>query len=202
MKAKDVVPSDSRYIPLTQQRWCCVPTCIQIVMYRHKIPLIPAELIGYHLGLIVPEEELQYFWNGRTGKMPVASWGTQISKPEFSPNVVFKKLKIPLKMELKLISGFKNLQTFKEYLREVESRDKDVLVCFDYGTLYNTDYHGGHVCVLDRVYLSKGEFRLIDTEYKSPKWRVVKVDKLYSAMKIHGDVKSGGFWELIRTSTN
>ena len=192
----DIVPVDTRYVPLTQQRWCCVPTCIQIVMYRHNIPLVPAEVIGYHLGLTVPQEDLQYFWNGRTGEEPVAGWGTQISKPEYSPNAAFEKLKIPLKMELMLIDGFADEDEFREYLGGVEDSDKDVLVCFDYGTLYDTDYHSGHVCVLDRVYLERGKMRLIDTEYKSPKWREIEIDKMFKAMKTHGNLKSGGFWEL------
>jgi hypothetical protein len=55
MSTKEIVPSDSRYVPLTQQKWCCVPTCIQMVMIKQGIPLQPAELIGYELGLIVPE---------------------------------------------------------------------------------------------------------------------------------------------------
>lgn len=40
------VPEDSKYIPFTQQKWLCTPTCIQMVMLRHNIPLVPAELIG------------------------------------------------------------------------------------------------------------------------------------------------------------
>lgn len=193
---KDITPSDSRYVPLTQQRWCCVPTCIQIVMYRHGIPLVPAELIGYHFGLTVPKEELQYFWNGRTGEEPITGWGTQISKSEYRPDEAFRKLKIPLKMDLKLIEDFTDLEDFKNYLTAVEKEDKDVLVCFDYGILFDTDYHGGHVCVLDRVYMDKGKLRIIDTEYKSPKWREISIEKLFEAMKTHGNVKSGGFWEL------
>lgn len=49
----NIVPLDTRYVPLTQQKWCCVPTCFQVVMLRHNIPLVPAEVIGYHMGLIV-----------------------------------------------------------------------------------------------------------------------------------------------------
>lgn len=86
----------------------------------------------------------------------------------------------------------------KGYLAGVEGGDKDVLVCYDYGTLFDTDYHGGHVCVMDRVYMAKGTMRIIDTEYKVPKWREVNMSKIYKAMKVHGNVKSGGFWELVK----
>ncbi len=193
---KETIPPDTRYIPLTQQRWCCVPTCIQMVMLRHNLPLISAELIGYHMGLLVPQEELQYFWNGRTGEKPPAGYGTQIGKKEYAPNTVFKKLHIPLKMTWSLIDKFPDIQSFNKYLAEVENNDKDVFVCYDWGTLFDKDYHGGHVCVLDKVYMDKGEVRIIDPEYTAPKWRMVGIDKLFEAMKYHGKGKSGGFWEL------
>lgn len=193
-----LVPSDSRYVPLTQQRWCCVPTCIQMIMYKHGIPLAPAELIGYYLGLTIPKEELKYFWKGRTGKKPRAGWGTQIYKKEYSPNVAFEKLGIPLRMSLRLINEFPDLQTFSAYLKSVDKSNRDVLVCYDWGTLFNDGHHGGHVCVLDKVYLRRGEMRIIDPEYKAPKWRVIKIKDMFEAMKYHGEKKSGGFWELTK----
>lgn len=165
-------------------------------MYRNDIPLIPAELIGYHLGLVVPESERQYFWQGRTGEIPKAGWGTQIYKPEYSPNVAFKKLGIPLRMNMRFISTFPDVASLIKYLESVQKDDLDVLTCFDYGVLHDTDYHGGHVCVVDKVFLDENKVRVIDTEYQSPKWRMVDISKLYEAMKEHGDDKSGGMWEL------
>lgn len=191
---KNIVPTDSRYVPLTQQKWCCVPTCLQMIMYRHNIPLVPAELIGYHIGLTVPKKEARYFWNVRTGKKPLAGWGTRIGEKEFELNTTFKTLKIPLKINLKLIDQFSDLKSFKDYLRSVI--DKDILVCFDWGTLFNEGHHGGHVCVLDKIYLVEGKVRIVDPENKSCKWRIVKIEKLYNAMKFHGAKKSAGFWEV------
>ncbi len=102
-------------------------------------------------------------------------------------------------MEFKPIDDFAKLQDYKEHLWSIESFDKDVLVCFDWGTLYNSDYHGGHVSVLDQVNLAKNEVRLIDPEYQGAKWKVVKVAKLKKAMEFHGKDKSGGFWEFTLT---
>lgn len=193
----DIVPSDTRYIPFTQQRWCCVPACIQMVMYRHGIPLLPAELIGYHLGLTVPKKKLKYFWKGRIGKKPKAGWGTQIGEKEFEPNRAFKRLKIPLEMEFKLIGEFSDFSSVINYLRDMEEKDTDILACFDGGVLFNEKIHYGHVCVIDRVYFDKKEVRIIDSEYKAPKWRVVKIQRLYEAMKFHAvAAKKAGFWEL------
>lgn len=193
----EVVPSDTRYIPLTQQRYCCVPTCIQMVMYRRNILLVPAELLGYYLGLIIPKKELKLFWNARTGKKPSAGYGTQIDKKEYNPNTAFKKLGIPLQMKLKLIDEFENITSFKNYLETIQEKDKDVIICYDYGTLFNIKSHNGHVCLIDRIYMDKNDIRMIDPWYLVSKWRIVKINKLFKAMKFHGAEKSGGFWELI-----
>lgn len=194
----NVVPKDSRYVPLSQQKYCCVPTCIQMVMLRHNIPLISAELLGYQMGLVVPSEARKYFWNARTAKRPPAGYGTQVGKPHYGPNLVFRKLKIPLKMTWSLIDRFKTLESFKEYLGEVERRGQDVLLCYDWPSLFdpkNTE-RWGHVCVLDRVFIEKNELRMIDPSPDCPKWQTVEIDKMYDAMKFHGKEKSGGFWEL------
>lgn len=193
----EIIPKDSRYIPLTQQPYCCVPTCIQMVMYRHSIPLIPAELLGYYLGLTVPPESKKFFWNARINKNPpISGYGTQIYKNEFEPNKVFKKLKIPIHLELKLIDNFKNFPTFKKYLTELSKKDFDVFACFNHGALtgeLEKDY--GHVCVIDKIYPSKNTLSLIDPDH-SPKWRIVSMKKLFDAMRIHKSKSSAGFWEL------
>jgi hypothetical protein len=169
-----------------------------MVMFKWNLPLIPAEEIGHHLGLVVPKEELQYFWHGTTAeKPPRAGWGTRIYLPEFSLDSAFQRLKIPLRSELNLIDKFPDPASVRQYLERAELEDQDVLVCFDYGALHGTDYHGGHVNVFDRI--DGNHVRLVDPETKVPKWRVVEVDKLFAAMKSHGPGKSGGFWKLVKT---
>ncbi len=87
------------YIPLTQQPFCCVSTCIQMILLRRGLPLYSQEEIGYELGLVVPKEYANLFQKVRTGKKPSAGWGTQINKPNYSLNNFFLKYKIPLKKE-------------------------------------------------------------------------------------------------------
>lgn len=195
---KSIIPSDSRYIPLTQQKFCCVPTCIQMVMLRHSIPLQPAELIGHHLGLIVNEDSSKYFWNVATGERPSSGYGTRISKPEYDPNVMFRRLNIPLKMTWSLIDKFETVNDFRKYLSESQKNNRDILVCYDWPTLFDNSLndHWGHVCVFDRVYLEGDEIRIIDPSPNSAKWVTVIISDLYHAMQVHGRKNSGGFWEL------
>ncbi len=193
---RKVVPPDSRYVPLTQQKSCCVPTCLQIVMLKHKIPLMPAEELGYHLGLIVHPDRAYLFYNVRTSKKkPSAGYGTRIYEPEFRPNKVFKKLHLPISLRIKPISKFNSPKEVQEYLMTTELNDEDVLLCFNHGALIDDpSKNWGHVCVFDR--LVGNNIRIIDPNPDQPKWRNVSVKKMFQAMRKHGEKRSGGFWEL------
>lgn len=201
---KDIVPKNSRYIPFTQQPSCCVPTCIQMVMYRHGIPLIPAEKIGYYLGLTVHPDRKSLFYNVRTStERPPAGYGTRIYDPQYEPNTACKKLNIPLEFEIKLITKFDSVEKLSETLKEAETNNIDVLLCFHHGTLIDDpekDY--GHVCVFDRMIENK--IRMIDPSPEHPKWRNVTVEKMYVAMKKHGEKRSAGLWffTLIKSFRN
>lgn len=197
------VPKDSRYIPFTQQPYCCVPTSILMVMYRHDIPLIPAEELGYHLGLTVPKEAAKFFWRMRTGKRrpsplrPTAGYGTRIYEGKYDPDKVFKRLGIPLTMRLRSIASFKNFSGFKRYLVDLSKQDLDVLLCFHHGTLVkNPAKDNGHVVVLDKVYAGKQILRYVDPARDAEKWRTFSMREIYDAMKAHPNQKVAGFWEL------
>lgn len=201
-KNKEIVPKDSRYIPFSQQPYCCVPTSIQMVMYRHNIPLMPAELLGYHLGLTVPKEATGFFWNANVGKRPasrirpVAGYGTMIYEKKFEPDKIFKKLKIPLRMKLRPVSDFKNFIKFRKYLLELSRKDFDVLLCFHHGTLVSDPAKdNGHVVVLDKIYPKSQTIRFVDPT-RGPKWKIFTMKQIYEAMKAHTSSKVGGFWEL------
>jgi hypothetical protein len=70
----------SRYILLTQQSYSCVPTSIQMIIYRNNLPLVPVEEIGYHLGLTAPPEDEHLFHKVRVAEEPHISsgYGTNI----------------------------------------------------------------------------------------------------------------------------
>jgi hypothetical protein len=193
---KNIIPKDSRYIPFVQQQSCCAVACFLMVMYKRGIPLISQELLGYHLGLIVSPENKHLFWNVRTGKKPVAGYGTRVFSKFYEPNKVFKKLKIPLKFDTTChIDCYKTEKQFREFIVDSVDKNKDMLACFDQGALNDNDNRAGHVCVLDRIYPKKGLVRIIDPSAGQPKWRLVKIGKLKKAMELH-PANGGGFWEL------
>ncbi|MBI2506645.1 MAG: hypothetical protein HYW00_00700 [Candidatus Colwellbacteria bacterium] len=162
---------------------------------RHNIPLIPAELMGWYFNLLVPKKDANLFYKVRMGPMPSAGYGTQLREKE-PANKMFKEMKIPLRMDWRLINEFKNLKDFKKYLAKVERRNVDIVACFSYGKLYNTAYLGGHTTVVDKIYISKNKIRLIDPDQDVAKWNTVSIPKLYRAMIFHGSKNHAGFWEF------
>lgn len=192
----EIVPLDSRYVPMTQQPSCCVPTCISMIMYKLGIPLISQEELGYHLGLIVSDENKDLFWNPRTGARPPTGYGTQIYKEEFSINEAFKKLNIPLEMTFHLIDEFSTVDETSEFISEKVGAGADMLACFDHDQLNGDGIQGGHVCVIDRISPGDGIIRLIDPQRNQPKWRQVGISKLFFAMQKHGSKQMGGIWDF------
>lgn len=192
----EIVPTNSRYIPLTQQAACCVPTCFQMIMLKHNVHLKPAEEIGYYMGLVVHPDRKNLFYNVRTSlKKPMSGYGTQTTKSKFEINKALKKLEIPLSVKKNLINNFLTSIEIYNYLKSTELKNQDVLLCFNHGVLIdNPKFDWGHVCVFDR--LIDGKIRLIDPSEDQPKWKLVSVEKMFEAMKKHGQKNSAGFWEV------
>jgi hypothetical protein len=200
--SKDVVPANSRYIPFTQQAQCCAPTCIQMVMYKNEIPLVSAELLGYHLGLVVPPSEARLFYNVRTSEAkPTAGYGTRIYMEEFSPNKAFKNLNIPLTLNVNKIANFNLVEEVTSFLAKAEKENRDVLFCFNHGALIDDSTRDwGHLTLFDRLIDNK--IRIIDPSPTHPKWRLVTPEKMFYAMKKHGEKPTAaGLWELNRASS-
>jgi len=189
-----------KYIPLTQQRYCCVPTCLQMVMYRRGIPLQPAEDIAYALGLTVPEEDARLFSKVRTGERPPAGWGTQIYKPEFEINKVLKEINIPLRVGVD--TDIKSVEELRTKLQAVQDADGDALLCFDYGKLWDEDFTGGHVCVFDGLDDDGESVWMVDPERNVPKHRKASLQKLFEAIDFHGPANSCGIWPITKLNNS
>ena len=191
---KDIIPKDTRYVPLTQQKSCCVPASISIIMLKLGIKLVPQELLGYHLGLKVNKEDKHLFWNVKTGKKYKYGYGTSPNRKKYGTNMAFRKLKIPLRAKFVLVKNFKTNKDFISYIEDKVKNDKDIIACFNPHTLVDSDKPGGHFSVVDRIYKKKNIIRLIDPSFNQPKWKEVDIDKLKKAMELHP--VRGGFWEL------
>jgi hypothetical protein len=168
-----------------------------MVMYRNNIPLIPAEELGYHLGLTIPPEVADLFYKPRISNTPpsIAGYGTQIYNPAYEPNKIFKKLGIPLFFDKKLANEIRDEQDLLSELQKVENADTDALLCFNHGVIRG-EYkpNSGHVVVFDRII--DGKIRVVDASWKHPKWRLIEPSLLLDAINQHGNENSGGIWHL------
>lgn len=171
-----------------------------MIMYRKGIPLIPAEELGYHLGLTVPPTDGHLFYKARTSIKPpsAAGYGTQIFNPKYNPNKVFQKLDIPLRFTITLANEIKDSEDLLHRLKQIEQNDEDALLCFNHGVIRGKfKPFSGHVAVFDRVV--NGQVQLVDASPKQPKWRLVNAELLFDAIRRHGNDSSGGIW-LFKTS--
>ncbi len=169
-------------------------------MYKSGIPLLPAEEIGYHLGLIVHPDKARYFYNVRTAtEPPTAGYGTRIYEPEFELSTAFKNMNVPLTYSLKDIADIASTADLTKTLSAIEKDNVNALLCFNHGALVddpNRDW--GHVVVFDRII--DGQFRIIDPSPDYPKWRLVTPEKMFLAMQKHGQKKTtAGVWLLNKT---
>lgn len=199
--SKNIVPKDSRYIPLTQQRVCCVPTAISMIMYRQDIPLIPIEELGYHLGLVVSPEDKDLFYNARVSeKPPISGYGTQVQESEYDPNRVFDKLGIPLSYENITPDKIAGADGLLEILQNIISDDQDAVICLDWNIVCDRKEKNncGHAVIFDRIVGS--EIRIIDPERNAPKWQTYPVDKIFDAIE-HHEKYSGGIWLFTRNKS-
>jgi hypothetical protein len=170
-----------------------------MIMYRNGIPLIPAEELGYHLGLTVAPEDGRLFYDARESEAPsAAGYGTQIYNPKYEPNKIFKQLDIPLRFTQKLAAELPDKKTLLNELRHIEKNDSDALLCFNHGVIRGKyEPNSGHVVVFDK--LIDGKVRIVDASWLQPKWRVVEPSLLLDVIKRHGNVSSGGIWHFART---
>ncbi|MFN6992487.1 MAG: hypothetical protein ACK4MM_07200 [Fervidobacterium sp.] len=178
------------YKPIIQKPYCCVPACISMILDRRKIKYGSQEEIGWDLGLIVPKQKAHLFHKTRTGKRPVAGYGTRVGKKKYSINNFFKKNKINLKETYYPIDKIKIVNKF---ISENLSKNNDIIVCFNNKKLYGTgDY--GHVSLIQSI--NDEIVTLVDPEKDAPKRRKVKLSKLIEAIKYHGIKNRGGFWVI------
>lgn len=159
-----------------------------MILDRRKIIHGTQDEIGYELGLTVPKESAHLFTKVRTGKKPIAGYGTQIGKKQYSINNHFTKNNINLNETYFLIEQIPNIKKF--IISNLEKKN-DMIVCFNYKKLYGKG-DWGHVSLIQQI--DEGIITLIDPEKDVPKKRKVELKKLIDSMSYHGKEKRGGFW--------
>lgn len=178
MKAK-ISPG---YKIIDQKPYCCVPACIQMILYRRNLDVIEQEDIGIDLGLVVPKEEKYNFKNVPAGRIPKEGYGTRINIKKYSLNEFFKKRNLPL---VSMYSAVNDIENVPEYIGQNISLGNDLLVCF------RSSNNSGHASLIEEI--DDDIVTLVDPE---PKIKKVSSSNLIKSVKEHNQF--GGFW-LIET---
>ena len=183
------------YNLIKQLPYCCVPTCIQMVLSRRGLPPLSPEDIGIDLGLTIPPEEKSNFKKIHSGKMPSAGWGTRINEETYGLNNFFRKNKIHLESKFTSVEEIKSV---KNYINENLLKGNDILVCFRYGTLYPGGALFGHGSLIESI--EKDTITLVDPHGERKK---VNVNDLITSIKVHykNGQNLGGFWSISNSST-
>ncbi len=178
------------YKPVTQLPYHCVPACLMMILDRRNIKHGSQQEIGYELGLIVPAEEAHKFEKVRTGEKPIAGYGTQVAKKQFSINHFFKKSSIELKE-----SYFppEKIDDYAKFITNSIGESNDLIVCFNNKSLFGSG-DWGHTCVIQG--LEGSVVTLIDPAIGEPKKRKVSLSDLISAIEKHGKSRRAGFWVI------
>jgi len=180
------------YIAMTQQRYCCIPTCIQMILERRGYKLLEQEVIGIDLGLVVAPEHVHEFANVSTEEKSPAGWGTRINLEKYSLNSFFKKRNIALTSTYYTLDDIDNPLKF---IGMNLTEGNDILTIFRYNTLYNEGNPYGHGSLIEEIHGTN--VTLVDPSRGLKRKRVL-VDDLVKAIEVHrkGDIWLGGFWSF------
>ncbi len=184
-----------KYKKIKQIPYCCVPACISMILGRYKIKHGSQEDIGYELGLIVPRNKNKLFKRVRVGKMPLAGYGTQVGKKEYSVNNFFGNNNIGLKETYYAPKDIKNIKLF---IKNNIEKQNDIMVCFNNKALFGLgDF--GHVCLIQEI---KDDTIILVNPENDKAEDHVKISKLIKAMLNHGKKRRGGLWIISKHNKN
>lgn len=197
----DIIPQNTRYVPILQQPYCCGPACLTMVMIRNGIPPLPQELLGYHMGLVVPEAQKGAFWQVRTASSPVAGsgFGTQVQNEGYGLSKVLRDLAIPLDFTYIAADSIDSVAHLEKRVEQIIRSDGDVLVCLNWAALTGqAEKNWGHILCVDQI--EGSDFRLVDTDVGA-KWKSFSASRIYDAIRTHGNANYGGLLVFRKAQT-
>jgi len=189
------------YTPFTQQYYCCVPTCIQWILYRRRLKLVDQEKIGLMMNLTVPPKDRKYFIeNVKVSKRkPRAGYGTAVTRQCENINKFFRKYKVPLKATSYYPLRGLALKDPEKFLINNFKEDNDVIAVFNLGVLDIKKKKYGHAVLVSEVIKNeKTEIVVGDPWFKNPKFWKIELTKLIQGMDKKYDGVRRGFWVVTK----
>lgn len=162
------------YKDITQEPYCCVPTCIQMILYRRykeKFSFLSQKEIGNELGLITPDKKIS--------EKKLEELGVDVNEDRI--NKFFKKYNIPL--QERFVKYNKVLRDDDFFLLNQLECNLDVIVGFK-----DEGKEVGHVSLVQKVETTCPFFVIMmDPSVGSKK---IKFNELLEAIRR----KEDGYW--------
>lgn len=179
------------YIPLTQQRLCCVPCAIQWILLRRGLKIFSQEEIGKALGLTVPKKCKKLFIeNIRIGKKPKRGYGTK-EKDGSKMNKFFRKNNIPLRVKKVFHSKIKDpVKLITDNLK----KGNDIMVV-TYMSVIKPKEKYGHALLVNEIILTKKPKVIVgEPSFFNKKFWEVDLDKIIKGMDKKYDGEERGIY--------
>lgn len=180
--------------------YCCVPATLQWVLYRNGIDILDQETIGAELGLRLPTRGREFFTNKNIKyltKEPIAGFGTQIEKGEYSIEKFLTKHKIPLTISKLIIIDQK--QELKRFLCKQFKQNHDTILCYNNKELKRVGAKNcGHFSVISEFDEVLDIVIIGDPDL--PHFKSATLDQLLYATSIKIDGIQRGFYIIQKTS--
>src|SRR3989344_3983213 len=178
------------YIPLTQQRLCCVPCAVQWILLRRKLPIFTQEKIGAALLLVVPPRCNRLFGDAFrvSGRKPPRGYGTQTE--DATPfNAFLRSKRLPLRVKHLRHSELKNPErTIVMNLK----KGNDVMI-ITFMSPVDKRRQWGHALLVSKIELGKKPAITVgDPNFTAAKFYDLPLEKLLRGMtKRVGKVERG-----------
>lgn len=179
-----------RYDPITEKPFCCVPAVLQMIQLRRGLRSMTQDEIGWELGLLVPPGMKCEFSKVRTGPEPLAGYGTQTSKSEFSIEKYFDRNQLPLFIKRFSPSSLNEMITIIDVAL---AQDNDIVLCFNSQLLFGAG-DTEHVSLIEEFNMAKGHVVVVDPAIGAPKRRITTIVEIFKTLQNHKVSKIGGLW--------
>ncbi len=145
--------------------------------------------IAYDLGIVLPFKDRHLLPKSHKGRRPKAGWGTRINLKKYSLARFFKQQEYSLEETFQSANKFSSVEKFKKFLADNIQKGNDLLICFNYPTLYHIEGRWGHASLIEEI---KGNGVILrDPNPKHRNAREALLKDLLKALKRH---HHGGIW--------
>lgn len=177
-----------RYKHISQKPYCCLPACVQMILYRRGVQGTPTQAeIAENLGVIVPPNDPRWWGSSRNGR-----WlgpGAHADLPEYSLTRFFEKYQYTLREEYRAGSYFHSEEFLGNFLIYHLGVGSDIIV----GYQLHAEMRCGHVSLIEDI--RGGVITLHDPSSWFKRQRRVDLSSLFCAMH-NRDGHIGEVWVI------